>query len=433
MSVRPLPSRTAQALGTTLLAAACLAFVAGPPLAGFLGHAGELFSDTWWTALGGAMGAAAALCLAVQFAIAARLRLLDRMAGLDRLFRVHRIIGIKAAILVLLHPFVVFWPEAVKLEVPSPAQWPLLVGAAALVSLWALAGIARFRALAGLPFARWLPMHRLGAVSLAVLIGAHGLFVGKTPHFLALAPLAAAAFFLLARGLSRPLACGVAAVSPTGRDAVEVELTPETGAGLAFAPGQFALVTFLSPGLPVEEHPFTIASAPHERGLRFTIRCCGDFTARIGALAPGDRALVRGPYGRFSHLASGAMPGEPLLFVAAGVGITPMLSMLRHLAAAESGGPRRVTLLWSNRDADDAPHLAEIQGLSAALPGFSLRLHFSRVHGSRLDGTAMASLLSGAPKDSLAFLCGPAGFMAMAGRVLRREGFSRVHAEEFAL
>ena len=110
--------------------------------------------------------------------------------------------------------------------------------------------------------------------------------------------------YLLIRGFARPLAFNVAAASPAGRDAMEIRLAPEKGADLAYAPGQFALVTFLSPGLPVEEHPFTIASAPGEPGLRFTIRCCGDFTERLGALAPGDRAQVSGPYGRFSYLSS---------------------------------------------------------------------------------------------------------------------------------
>ncbi len=240
--------------------------------------------------------------------------------------------------------------------------------------------------------------------------------------------------YLLIRGFARPLAFNVAAASPAGRDAMEIRLAPEKGADLAYAPGQFALVTFLSPGLPVEEHPFTIASAPGEPGLRFTIRCCGDFTERLGALAPGDRAQVSGPYGRFSYLSADARPGEPLLFVAAGVGITPMLSMLRHLAATESNGSRRVTLLWSNRDAADAPHLPEIEALASVLPGFSLRTHFSRAPGSgRLNEAALGPLLAGVPRESRTFVCGPAGFMAMALRTLKSEGFARTSSEEFAL
>ncbi len=434
MSLRPLPSGPAQAAGTAALALACLALAAGVPLAAFLSRPAAPLSEEWWRSLGMALGMAAALCLAVQFVIAARLRALDRLTGLDRLFRVHRVIGIKAAVLALLHPFAVFWPESRNLAEPALAQWPLFAGAAALVSLWAAAGVARFRPLAGLPFARWLPLHRAGALGLAGLVCLHAAFVGGRFHLSALAAPAAAVLFLLARGLSRPLACTVAAVTPAGQDAHEVVLVPEQGRVPAYAPGQFALVSFLCPRLPEEEHPFTIASAPHESALRFTIRCCGDFTARIGTLAPGDRALVRGPYGRFSFLTAGARSGEPLLFLAAGVGITPILSMLRHLAASETGSPRRITLLWSNRDAADAPHLAEVEGLPALLPGLILRLHHSRgPGGARLDAPALAALLAGAPRESLAFVCGPAGFMALARNVLRAQGFARVRHEAFAL
>lgn len=434
MTPRPLPSRAARGLGGALLVLACLAVVTGPPLAVFLPHASLPLSGDGWRALGRAIGLGAALWLAVQFVIAARLRLLDRVFGLDRLFLAHRAIGLKAVFLALLHPFVLFWPEARNLAEPALAQWPLLVGATALTSLWGLAGVARFRALAGLAYQRWLPLHRLGALGLAGLVALHALFVGAGPHPAALAPLAAAVFFVLARGLARPLACTVAAVTPVGTDAREITLTPVPGGALAFAPGQFALVTFLSPRLPREEHPFTIASAPHEERLRFTIRCCGDFTARIGALAPGDQALVRGPYGRFSFLEAAAQPDEPLLLLAAGVGITPMLSMLRHLAAAEAGGRRRVHLVWSNRGAADAPHLAEVEGLASALPGFTLRLHFSRgPNGARLDEAALALLLADAPPKAQAFVCGPAGFMSLARRVLRHRGTVRVTCEEFAL
>ena len=50
----------------------------------------------------------------------------------------------------------------------------MLAGATALVSLWTVAGVARFRALTGLPYFRWLPLHRLGALFLALLVGVHG-------------------------------------------------------------------------------------------------------------------------------------------------------------------------------------------------------------------------------------------------------------------
>ena len=82
-----------------------------------------------------------------------------------------------------------------------------------------------------------------------------------------------------------------------------------------------------------EEHPFTISSAPGDDGcLAFTVKASGDYTRALRQAVQGDRARVDGPYGRFSYVLR-TQPGQPLLLIAGGVGITPMLSMLEHQTA----------------------------------------------------------------------------------------------------
>lgn len=440
MSAKPVTLAAASGLGARLLLLAAVLTVIGAPLIVLAGEQAPPYSPEWWRAAGRCVGMAAALCLAVQFAIASRCRLLDRLAGLDRLFLGHHGFGIAAALLALSHPFIVFYPEEVRLGAPAFSQWPLVAGATALTMLWGLAAVARWRAWLDLPFHLWLPAHRLAALGLALIVGLHASFVGGPFKAADLALPLVAAVYLLLRFAPRPLRCRVKSVTPLGGEAHELVLAPESGPLFDHAPGQFAFLTLQSPALPREEHPFTIASAPGEDALRFTIRCSGDFTARLGALSPGDAALVRGPYGRYSHLVRGAAPSEELLFLAGGVGITPMLSMLRHMAASAKDAPgadkRRVTLIWCNRTPEDAVHAEEIEALAATLPGFRLHHVFTRGPSTaRLDGPGLSSLITDIPRLTRCFVCGPPPFMAFCREALLRERFSasRIHLEEFAL
>jgi len=114
---------------------------------------------------------------------------------------------------------------------------------------------------------------------------------------------------------------------------------------ISYIPGQFAYVSFSTEKLTNEAHPFTLSSTPSRPGtLQFTIRMSGDWTKKLKTLQPGVSAFVQGPFGRFSHLYT--QPNRPLILIAVGIGITPMLSMLRYLA--DQNDRRDITLLWSN-------------------------------------------------------------------------------------
>ena len=109
-----------------------------------------------------------------------------------------------------------------------------------------------------------------------------------------------------------------------------------------FRPGQFAWIRLGSRPLGFEEHPFTIASAPRRSGaIEFTIKQLGDFSSGIAEVAVGDKVWVDGPHGGFG-------PDHHrlvlvLLPIAAGCGITPIISVLRSLA--ERGRPARAPAL----------------------------------------------------------------------------------------
>ena len=129
-----------------------------------------------------------------------------------------------------------------------------------------------------------------------------------------------------------------------------------------FLPGQFQFVTLLrGEGLPVEEHHFTISSSPAEPDFHTsTIKASGDFTATIGQTRVGDLAVVHAPFGRFSYLVH--PEAKDLVFIAGGIGITPLMSNLRHMH--DTGADRRVLLLYSNKSEADIVFKEELDGMA---------------------------------------------------------------------
>ena len=148
------------------------------------------------------------------------------------------------------------------------------------------------------------------------------------------------------------------------------------------------------------------------------------WTRRVGRLQPGETAWLQGPYGRFGHLFCAV--DRELIMIAGGIGITPMLSMLRFMA--DGGDLRPITLIWSNRSARQVVFAEEIADLETKLTGLRCIPIFTRdaespEHTGRLNRTTLASLLTGANRQSAVFICGPPGMMAQLRHDLKALGF----------
>jgi predicted ferric reductase len=421
----------------------CLLLVAGLPLAEIFEYSleAETFSREWHLGLGAPFGKAATLLLALQFVIGAKFRFLDRIFSLNRLFGFHRRIGLAALLCALAHPLIMFWPRLPEVGPFSLEFWPEMLGAAVVLGLSGAVFAAAFRERLRLPFHVWLPMHRLGMIVLALLAMIHFSFVeghfelGIT-HGVLLLGLGA---FVINSLANRGAMFRVNGVREVGRSTFAVDLEPEQEGLATHAPGQFALVTFESVRLPREEHPWTITSSPAKGpGLQFTVKESGDFTGRIKELLEGDRARIRGPYGLFSHLALETGQGTELVMIAGGVGVTPFLSMLRHMA--DVGDTRKVSLIWSNKTAEDILWREELDTLSRALPGLTVHHVLTRQTDwdgftGRLDANLLQQILAGRSRGSHVFLCGPPSMMSSVKAELRKCDFTQeqMHTEEFHL
>jgi ferredoxin-NADP reductase len=164
--------------------------------------------------------------------------------------------------------------------------------------------------------------------------------------------------------------------------------------GHEYRAGQWFVITFPGPTEPYEHH-FSYSSSPTEPFLEFTTRLRGSaFKNALDALPLGTEVEVEGPYGAFT-LPEGL---ERLVFIAGGIGITCVRSILRWLVdgggalegsglPAQAGGapsrvsgvptptpavaaqPREIVLLFANSSEDVIPFRDELAQMEAALPG----------------------------------------------------------------
>lgn len=155
------------------------------------------------------------------------------------------------------------------------------------------------------------------------------------------------------------------------------DLTADTAAftlarppGFSFEPGQSINVTLVEPAESDSKgstRTFSLVSAPHEPFLEIATRLrTSAFKRVLATLSPGAPLQIRGPGGRFT------LPADEraAVFLAAGIGITPFVSMLR--AAAHARSQRPILLIHANRRTDDAAYHDELLAMRRHLAHYAL-------------------------------------------------------------
>ena len=172
--------------------------------------------------------------------------------------------------------------------------------------------------------------------------------------------------------------------------------------------------------ISVKRHPQGVAS-----------RCLHDHI-EVGAILS-----ARAPAGDFVFDSSSP---RPVVFVSAGVGLTPLVSMLHELVGGSDG--RRIWFVHGARDARNHALADEVRGLAARAPNVQLRVAYSRPRpddelgrdydtAGRVDGALLEKLVPGLDGDF--YLCGPTGFMASVQEHLETRGVppERIRSETF--
>jgi predicted ferric reductase len=339
------------AFGAIIIAPSFLWLASPREVAGF-GLAGV----TLWSNLSVLTGMLSLSALVCTVILPSRLRSLNRAFGIESVIDIHRFLGVTSAVLVLAHLACVVAANPANLALLNFPTAPGRAQAATLatVSLVGLVLLAVLKRKLNVTYELWRWSHLALAVSVLVFSAAHVYLLNKTVR----EPAIASVFVLFVAVLLVIFGYRWAwrswfdpstefLVREVRRENATVStlvLEPRRtvngqGESWAFAPGQFAWLR-LDRSVTAEEHPFTIASSAHNETTEFTIRHAGDFTRAVRRLPPGSRVWVDGPHGAFTCDHS---QGSGLVLLAGGVGLTPMMSMIR--TAAHRGDHRAFRLI----------------------------------------------------------------------------------------
>ncbi|KAB2948199.1 MAG: hypothetical protein F9K19_25075 [Rhizobiaceae bacterium] len=439
----PVTPRRRPALSGTALVVLYVALTAGPVLGAAV--IGGMHAPTVLPILARAAGVAALAMLLMQFLTSGRFETISGRIGLDRTMGFHRLAAIAALLMIAAH--VVFFlfrgaqpgfGQALSRLVAYLTAPGLTTGVAATVLAVVLVIVARSFRGRGLPYPVWRLGHGVAATLVAALALHHGY---ANARFMA-DPLGGGAIALVAALALGSLAF-VYAVRPiqafrhgfrveTARrlapSVCELVLTAPADGRFDFEAGQFAWLT-IGRRHTVTDNPFSIASVRQDLPrLRFLIRDAGDMSGAVAGLMPGTPVGVDGPHGSFTLAEAG--PG-PLLFVAGGIGIAPVLSIIRQLSVTADGRP--VRLIAGARTPADHVMRAELEDLGRALDFAALYLADEDGEGPSCEqGTCttdhVARLMEGLDIGAAtAFVCGPPAMMEHAAPVLLDSGIPLKH------
>jgi len=186
------------------------------------------------------------------------------------------------------------------------------------------------------------------------------------------------------------------------------------------------------------QRSYSIASAP-EDGLAITVERLEDGEVSpylVDEVREGDRFEIRGPIGGY-FVWEASDPG-PLLLVAGGSGVVPLMAMTRHRAAAGSTAPTR--LLYSSRTLEDVIFREELEELNARRDGFDVFHTLTRSqpegwtsYSRRIDRELLQDVAWPAADEPKVFVCGSTRFVDAAADGLVELGHEpqRIRTERF--
>jgi ferredoxin-NADP reductase len=199
--------------------------------------------------------------------------------------------------------------------------------------------------------------------------------------------------------------------------------------------GQFFQWRFLDGPGWTRSHPYSLSAAPHGHLLRITAKDLGDGGARIAGLRPGTRALIEGPYGK---LTGETYSAEPVVMLACGIGITPLLALLGELPYR----PGEATLVYRARSEAEVAFRGELDWFARhrGVPVIYLlgprAGRPSWLPGQYADHDDAGALRQIAPDiaRSHVYVCGPDAWTEAARAAARRAGVEadRLHTEQFS-
>lgn len=376
--------------------------------------------------VGEILSSLAVTVLAVNFLMATRAKLIERIfGGLDKMYMVHRRAGIFAVAFLILHFIVI--PKSPEFTIGKPMGLLALVLILIGVILSAAPVFKR-----KIKYHKWVNIHK--SMGLFYVLGiAHSINVSTLTSELPIVRtyVYGTAFIgiiawiyraFLYNIFNKKLDYTVTTIKHFENDTMEILLKPAIKK-LAFEAGQFTFVSY--DGINKNEpHPFTISNHPSDDHLRFTVKALGDYTADLQtSLKEGTKAKVQGAFGHFNFKKA---KYKKQLWLAGGIGITPFLSFLR-----EVNTDYNVMLVWSVKSIDQADYKNDIENIVAQKNNIDFVLWDSDSKGHfSIDKKYKSTAI----KNHSIFICGSEVMRESYIKQLLQKGvpIRDIHYEEFS-
>jgi ferredoxin-NADP reductase len=188
------------------------------------------------------------------------------------------------------------------------------------------------------------------------------------------------------------------------------------------------------------QRSYSIASEPEREGeVDLTVERVqdGEVSSYLhDVVIPGDRLEVRGPIG--GYFVWEASMTDPLLLVAGGSGVVPLMAMLRHRAAVRANNP--TALLYSSRSFEDVIYYDELHQLSQANAAPQVFHTLTRSqpadwkgYARRIDEAMLREVAGPLGRSAQVFICGPTLMVESAANALVKIGIdsNKIRTERF--
>ena len=402
---------------------------------------------SFWQEIASGLGILAFSMILIEFVLSGRFKSVSTGVGMDVTMRFHQYMARTALAFALLHPLLYQqtpvggsrpWDLSRQLTITTDFA-DLVTGIAAYLLLPSLVLLAIGRKQLDYKYETWRLIHGVGALLIALLLLHHTIYAGRyggqtvmTWFWLAMTGLTVGSLlyvYLLVPILDKSRPWKVTQITRLTPKQWEVTVAPEGHEGLAYKAGQFVWLNLGHSSFSIKENPFSIASAPAAGPeVSFMIKELGDFTRTLGQIKPGTRAYLDGPYG---HLCVDGRSEPGVALIAGGVGLAPLLGILRQLRL--TGDPRAVKVIYGNRAEEQIAHRAELDSEDVTYvlsePSAVWQGETGFVDGPLLDRVFSAEEY----RDWVFVLCGPAIMMDIVEDHLLNRGTpaDRILSERF--
>lgn len=392
-------------------------------------------------ALGRVLGLLVEFMILVQLMLIGRVRFIEQLFGFDKLNRIHRTLGIYIVCTLIFHPTLLILGYAISGNVSLISQffdfiynWEDVFKAfLGFLILLTAVGISISIIRKKLKYETWYFSHLFIYLAIILFFG-HQVNTAEssdqrfyyywyTLNFIIFG-------LVICYRFVRPLFLAfrytfeVEKVVQENALITSVYITGNNIASYKFQAGQYVHVTFLTKGMWYT-HPFSLSAAPNGKHLRLSIKSSGDFTSNILSLKPGTKMIIDGPFGIFTEKSAKT---QKFLFIAAGIGITPIYAMIESMVPKKTD----MVLLYGNRNLSEAAFIPDLQKLEVKMHTFLSQEQLDTYEYGRIDQEKILRLVPDVAERDV-YVCGPAEMIENTVISLKALGVppQQIHFERF--